>query len=168
MLHRDGKVLTTKERRFFDMNNPDAIAYLTDKVIGQLKKYDFEYMKMDYNDTIGIGCDGAESLGEGLRRDREASVNFVRKVKEEIPGIILENCASGGHKLEPLMMSECSMASFSDAHECEEIPVIAASLHRSILPRQSQIWAVIRKTDSVKRIGYTVASTFLGPHVLLW
>lgn len=21
-------------------------------------------MKMDYNDTIGIGCDGAESLGE--------------------------------------------------------------------------------------------------------
>ena len=34
MLHRDGKVLTTKERRFFDMNNPDAIAYLTDKVIG--------------------------------------------------------------------------------------------------------------------------------------
>ena len=62
MLHRDGKVLTTKERRFFDMNNPDAIAYLTDKVIGQLKKYDFEYMKMDYNDTIGIGCDGAESL----------------------------------------------------------------------------------------------------------
>ena len=162
MLHRDGKVLTTKERRFFDMNNPDAIAYLTDKVIGQLKKYDFEYMKMDYNDTIGIGCDGAESLGEGLRRDREASVNFVRKVKEEIPGIILENCASGGHKLEPLMMSECSMASFSDAHECEEIPVIAASLHRSILPRQSQIWAVIRKTDSVKRIGYTVASTFLG------
>ena len=162
MLHRDGKVLTTKERRFFDMCNPDAIAYLTDKVIGQLKKYNFEYMKMDYNDTIGIGCDGAESLGEGLRRDREASVNFVRKVKEEIPGIILENCASGGHKLEPLMMSECSMASFSDAHECEEIPVIAASLHRSILPRQSQIWAVIRKTDSVKRIGYTVASTFLG------
>lgn len=37
MLHRDGKVLTTKERRFFDMCNPDAIAYLTDKVIGQLK-----------------------------------------------------------------------------------------------------------------------------------
>ena len=59
-------------------------------------------------------------------------------------------------------MSECSMASFSDAHECEEIPVIAAALHRTILPRQSQIWAVIRKTDSVKRIGYTVASTFLG------
>ena len=54
------------------------------------------------------------------------------------------------------------MASFSDAHECEEIPVIAANLHRAILPRQSQIWAVIRKTDSVKRIAYSIANTFLG------
>lgn len=60
------------------------------------------------------------------------------------------------------MMSACSMASFSDAHECEEIPIIAANLHRAILPRQSQIWAVIRKTDSLKRIAYSVANTFLG------
>jgi alpha-galactosidase len=119
-------------------------------------------MKMDYNDTIGIGCDGCESLGEGLRKNMEASVDFVKKVAEEVPGIILENCASGGHKLEPLMMSLCSMASFSDAHECEEIPIIAANLHRAILPRQSQIWAVIRKTDSLKRIAYSIANTFLG------
>lgn len=63
-----------------------------EKVIGTLQKYGFEYMKMDYNDTIGIGCDGCESLGEGLRRNMEASVDFVRRVKEEVPGIILENC----------------------------------------------------------------------------
>lgn len=162
LLHRDGYVLTTQNRRFLDMRNPKTIAYLTEKVIGQLKKYGFSYMKMDYNDTYGIGCDGAESLGEGLRADREASVLFVKKVKEEIPGIILENCASGGHKLEPLMMSLCSMASFSDAHECENIPVVAAGLHRMILPRQSQIWAVIRKEDSLKRITYTITNTFLG------
>lgn len=162
LLKRDGRVLTTQNRRFFDMKNPAVREYLTEKVIGQLKRYGFEYMKMDYNDTIGIGCDGAESLGEGLRQDRDASVDFVKKVKEQIPGIILENCASGGHKLEPLMMSLCSMASFSDAHECEEIPVIAAGLHRCILPRQSQIWAVIRKTDTVKRIAYTLINTFLG------
>lgn len=136
--------------------------YLEERVIGTLEKYGFSYMKMDYNDTIGTGCDGAESLGEGLRQNMEASLAFIRKVKERIPGIILENCSSGGHKLEPLMMSECSMASFSDAHECEEIPIIAASLHRVILPRQSQIWAVIRKDDSLKRIAYSIANTFLG------
>lgn len=162
LLHRDGRVLTTQNRRFFDMRKPETISYLTEKVIGQLKQYGFSYMKMDYNDTYGLGCDGAESLGEGLRQDREASVAFVKRVKEEIPDIILENCASGGHKLEPLMMSLCSMASFSDAHECENIPVVAGDLHRAILPRQSQIWAVIRKEDSLKRIAYTIINTFLG------
>ena len=60
------------------------------------------------------------------------------------------------------MMSAASMASFSDAHECEEIPLIAANLHRVIHPAQSQIWAVIRKEDSQKRIAYSLISTFLG------
>lgn len=162
LLKRDGYPLTTHNRRFWDMSDPWVKVYLHKKVIEMLQTYGFEYMKMDYNDTIGLGCDGAESLGEGLRKNQEESVNFVRQVKEEVPGIILENCASGGHRLEPLMMSLCSMASFSDAHETEEIPIIAANLHRAILPRQSQIWAVIRKSDSLKRIGYSIANTFLG------
>ncbi len=162
LLHRDGQVLTTQNRRFLDLRRPETVAYLDGRVIGQLQAYGFGYLKMDYNDTIGLGCDGAESLGEGLRQDRAASVAFVERIRRAVPGIVLENCASGGHKLEPLMMGLCSMASFSDAHECEEIPVIAAALHRCILPRQSQIWAVIRAGDSVRRIGYTMAATFLG------
>lgn len=162
LLKRDGKVLTTSMRRFWDMRDPWVQEYLTDRVIRTLNRYGFEYMKIDYNDTIGLGCDGAESLGEGLRQNMVAAAAFVDKVKEQVSGIILENCASGGHRLEPLMMSKCSMASFSDAHECEEIPIIAANLHRVILPRQSQIWAVIRKTDSLKRIAYSIANTFLG------
>ena len=162
LLKRDGYPLTTTMRRFWDLRQQKVIDYLTDKVIGTLKKYGFSYMKIDCNDTVGIGCDGAESLGEALRQNQEASVNFIKKVKESIDGIVLENCASGGHKLEPLMMSLCSMASFSDAHECPEIPVIAANLHRVILPCQSQIWAVIREDDSLKRIAYSVTNTFLG------
>ncbi|MHB8130008.1 MAG: glycoside hydrolase family 36 protein [Mobilitalea sp.] len=162
LLKRDDKTLTTTMRRFWDMRDPWVEKYLTEKVIEMLQKYNFSYMKIDYNDTIGLGCDGAESIGEGLRQNMEASFEFIEKVKREVPGIILENCASGGHRLDPLMMGACSMASFSDAHECEEIPIIAANLHRAILPRQSQIWAVIRKEDSLKRIAYSIANTFLG------
>ncbi len=162
LLKKDGNVLTTYFRRFWDMRDPWVQDYLREKVIGTLKKYGFGYMKMDCNETIGIGCDGAESLGEGLRSDIEAATDFIREIKREVPGIILENCASGGHRLEPLMMSLCSMASFSDAHECPEIPLIAAGLHRVIHPVQSQIWAVIRKTDSVQRIAYSLSAAMLG------
>ena len=162
LLHKDHAVLTTYFRRFWDMQDTWVDEYLTDKVIGTLKKYGFGYMKIDYNETIGIGCDGAESPGEALRKNMEATVLFIEKVKEEVPGIVLENCASGGHRLEPKMMSVMSMASFSDAHECEEIPIIAANLHRVIHPTQSQIWAVIRQDDSLKRIAYSISNTFLG------
>ncbi len=162
LLHKDGKPLTSYFRRFWDMRDPWVEKYLTQKVIGALQAYGFGYMKIDYNETIGIGCDGAESLGEGLRQNMEASKAFFEKVKREVLGIVLENCASGGHRLEPGLMSQMSMASFSDAHECEEIPIIAANLHRAIHPAQSQIWAVIRQEDSLQRIAYSIANTFLG------
>ena len=162
LLKLDGFPLTTSRRRFWDLNDPWVIEYLDEHVIQMLKKYGFEYLKVDYNDTIGIGCDGFESLGEGLRQNMMASQAYFRKIAREIPGIVIENCASGGHRLEPGYMGLSSMASFSDAHECEEIPIIAANLHRAILPRQSQIWAVIRTTDSLKRIAYSMINTFLG------
>lgn len=162
MLKRDGYPLTTSRRRFWNMNDPWVIQYLDKRLIGMLKHYGFEYLKVDYNDTIGIGCDGYESQGEGLRRQILATQDYFRKIAAEIPGIVIENCASGGHRLEPGFMSLSSMASFSDAHECKEIPIIAANLHRAILPRQSQIWAVVRKADSRKRIAYSIISTFLG------
>ncbi|MBO5303012.1 MAG: alpha-galactosidase [Lachnospiraceae bacterium] len=162
LLHKDGKVLTSYFRRFWDMRDPWVEEYLTKKVIGTLKTYGFGYMKIDYNETIGVGCDGAESQGEALRQCLQKTQEFIEKVKQEVPGIVLENCASGGHRLEPSLMAQMSMASFSDAHECPEIPIVAANLHRVIHPAQSQIWAVIRETDSLKRIAYSVINTFLG------
>jgi alpha-galactosidase len=83
-------------------------------------------------------------------------------MREAIPELYIENCSSGGHRLEPSLMAVSDMASFSDAHECAEIPVIAAALHRVILPAQSQIWAVVRAEDSLRRINYSLVNTFLG------
>ncbi len=162
LLKRDGITLTTQNRRFWDMNDEWVKDYLGERVIGFLKKYGFGYMKADYNETIGIGCDNPDSLGEGLRQNMRGSVDFFKRVRKEMPDLVIENCASGGHRLEPCFMSLSSMASFSDAHECIEIPIIAANLHRAILPRQSQIWCVIREHDSLKRIAYSIAATFLG------
>jgi alpha-galactosidase len=162
LLKRDGIPIQTGNRRFLDMRKPEVIEYLAEKVIGILKKYNFGYLKVDYNDNLGIGCEGAESLGEGLRQNMEASQTFFRKIRREIPDIVIENCSSGGHRLEPSMQELVSMSSFSDAHECREIPIIAANVHRAILPAQSQIWAVFHKTDNEKRLYYSMANTLLG------
>ncbi|MBR3736346.1 MAG: alpha-galactosidase, partial [Lachnospiraceae bacterium] len=126
------------------------------------KEAGFGYLKVDYNDTLGMGCDGAESMGEALRRKVAASQRFFEKIRNAIPGIVIENCSSGGHRLEPSMMQLCSQASFSDAHEIKSIPLIAANMHRVIKPEQSQIWAVLRAKDSRERIEYSLIATLFG------
>lgn len=162
LLKKDGVPLTVGGRRFWDMEDPWVIDYLSDKVIRLLRECGFGYLKVDYNDTIGMGCDDEDSLGEGLRKKVQASQRFFEKIREEIPGIVIENCSSGGHRLEPSMMQLVSQASFSDAHETKAIPLIAANMHRGILPQQSQIWAVLRAEDSKERIYYSMAATFFG------
>ena len=162
LLKRNGRVIDTDGRRFLDMRKEEVQRYLDERVTGLLKRDGFAYIKIDYNDSIGLGCDDPDSLGEGLRQNMLGTQRFFRSLREEIPGIRIENCSSGGHRLEPSMMALSDMASFSDAHECPEIPIIAASLQRLILPAQSQIWAVLRKGDSARRLTYSLINTFLG------
>lgn len=162
-LYRNGEVIQTgKIRRFWDFRKPEVTAYLTEKVIGFLRKNEIGYLKVDYNGSIGYGCDGAESPGEGLRVQMEAVREFFRKIRGELTDLVIENCASGGHRLEPSMLKLTAMSSFSDAHECDEIPYIAADLHCLILPRQSQVWAVISPELSIREIRYRLASAMLG------
>ena len=161
-LKRHGKVLQVGRRRFWDFRDPWTFEYLTEKVIRFLKDNGFGYLKVDYNESIGLGCDGAESLGEGLRRHLVAVKEFFTKIREEVPGIMIENCASGGHRLEPGMIGLTTMSSFSDAHETIEIPIIAAQLNRLVPARKLQVWAVLRPGDSAQRLRYSLAATFLG------
>lgn len=162
ILKKDGYPIDVAGKRFLDMEYEKVREFLRQKVIGLLKNEGFGYIKIDYNDSIGIGCDGSDSLGENLRRKILATQDFFRELRREIPELVIENCSSGGHRLEASMMELSSMASFSDAHETLSIPIIAASLQRLVKPSQNQIWAVMRKDDSDSRIYYSLVSTFLG------
>lgn len=162
LLQRDGRPITAGTRRFLDLRKPEVIAHLTDRVIGVLRENNFGYLKVDYNENIGIGADGAESLGEALRQHLAGVQGFFRKLRAELPDLVIENCSSGGHRIEPSMVGLTAMSSFSDAHECREIPIIAANLQRLMLPRQSQIWAVLRPESDTARLVYLLAGGFLG------
>jgi alpha-galactosidase len=162
MLQRDGLPIETSGRRFWNLSDPRTVEYLSTRVIDLLERCGFGYLKVDYNETLGIGSDDPDSLGEGLRKQVVASAGFFKKIHARLPDLVIENCASGGHRLEPSMLALSAMSSFSDAHESVEIPIIAANLHRLLLPRQSQIWAVLRADDSPQRLTYSLAATFLG------
>ena len=162
LLSRDGVPVSVGARRFRDMRKKENWDFLDKKMIRLLRENGFGYLKVDYNECIGAGVDGAESYGEGLRQAVGASQDYFRHIARELPELVIENCSSGGHRLEPSMMSLVSQASFSDAHEALSIPLIAANLHRLIRPEQSQIWAVLRADVDEHRINFVLASAFLG------
>jgi len=162
-LQKDGKVLKSDGwRSYWDFRREDVREYLYEKVIKMLKDNDFGYIKVDYNNNIGLGVDGAESEAEGLRAHLEEVRKFFIRMKQEIPDLVIENCASGGHRLEPSMIGVSAVSSFSDCHEAKEIPYVAANLHRLMLPAQSLIWAVLHDTNDDDRLMYSLAAGFLG------
>lgn len=157
----DGEVIN-HSRHFWDLNDDVALDYLEERVVQQLKNANFGYLKVDYNETIGLGCDHIDSIGEGLRLQTLGTYRLFKRLREVNPDLVIENCASGGHRLEPSMFALTSMSSFSDAHEELEIPVIAASLHRLMLPRQNQIWSVVKPSHSLDKLIYILTSAMLG------
>ena len=92
----------------------------------------------------------------------EASRDFVAELQREIPGLVIENFASGGHRLDPGTVAATALSSFSDAHECAAIPIIAANLHRAVPPAKSLVWAVLRKTDDARRLAWSLTAGLLG------
>ncbi len=157
-----GEVINGRRENFFDFRKPEVIEYLDEKVIKFLKENGLGYIKVDYNTIPGVGVDGEESQGENLRQHTAAVRDFFIKMKREIPDLIIENCASGGCRLEPSMMDITAMSSASDTHEGYECAVVAANLHYLTPPRQNQIWCTLKPEYSKERFSHIISQGFLG------
>ncbi len=86
LLCRDGIPITAGNRRFWYLNQPEVIAFLSERVIGLLEECGFGYLKVDYNESLGIGCDHPDSLGEGLRLQICGVYRFFDHIRERLPG----------------------------------------------------------------------------------
>ena len=162
-LTRNGEVIVTGNgRSFWDFRKPEVIHYLKEKVIQFIKDNEIGYLKVDYNGSIGIGCDGAESLGEGLRQQMLAVADFFSLVRQEIPSLVIENCSSGGHRLEPAMMDLTALTASTDAHECLEVPIITANTDLLVLPRQNLVLCTLDRSHDLQRMRFCISAGFMG------
>ena len=166
LLTYDGKIIDHRGRAFLDFRKETVREYLRERVIRPLIEYRIGYMKVDYNENVGLGADGAESYGEALRGHILGVIDFFREIKRTLPDLILEICSSGGMRHEPLFLGLADMVSFSDAHENASGVNVACNLHRFVPPRKLQIWATIRKNDSLEEVCFTAAKAMLGRYCL--
>ena len=162
LLTKFGKQIVSAGRKYWDFRDPWTVNYLTERVIDLLEYAGIGYIKIDSNENTGVGCDGAESLGEGLRQNLVCFEKFMLNMKNRLPHLVVENCSSGGQRVTPKMSAIFPMFSCSDSFECTSAPIAAANMQRVALPRQSQIWCTLRTEDDEKTLIYKLSTGFLG------
>ena len=139
---RHGKRVYDRSRYQLDFSNPEVSAY-ADSVIDRLvKDYGVGYIKMDYNIEPGIGTEvDCDSVGEGLMRHEKAYLSWLDGVFRRYPELIIENCSSGGMRIDYAMLSRYSIQSTSDQDDYRRYATIAANAPTGLTPEQSAIWS---------------------------
>lgn len=96
-MRRAGVPIVEQNRVRLDMRNPQARAHL-DTVIDRMVSYGIGYLKIDDNFSVGSGPDeDADSPGDGLLGHCRAWAAWLADLPRRHPGLVVENCASGGH-----------------------------------------------------------------------
>lgn len=139
---RHGKRVVNRGRYHLDFRNEKVRRFAGDTVARVVEEYGAEYIKFDYNITPGAGTEiDADSFGDGLLEHNRAYLDWIRELKEKYPELILENCSSGGLRMDYAMLGEHHIQSVTDQEEFEKTSHIAAAVPTAVLPEQSGIWA---------------------------
>lgn len=138
---RHGKRVYDRSRYQLDYRNPQVREYMTGVVDRLVKEYGIGYLKMDYNIEPGIGTElDADSCGEGMLEHERSYLKWLDQLWEAYPDLIIENCGSGGLRMDYAMLSRCSIQSTSDQDDYLRYSVIAANAPSGVTPEQAAVW----------------------------
>lgn len=139
---RHGKRVFDRSRYQLDFRNEKVRNY-ADSVIDRLvREYGVGYIKMDYNIEPGIGTEtNADSAGDGLLGHERAYLAWLDGVFKRHPDLIIENCSSGGLRMDYAMLSRYSIQSTSDQDDYRRYCTIAANAPLALTPEQAAVWS---------------------------
>ncbi|MNJ25675.1 Alpha-galactosidase [compost metagenome] len=163
---RHGKRVIDHSRYQLDYRNPEVRAY-ADEVIDRLvREYGVGYIKMDYNINAGIGTEvDADSFGDGLLGHNRAYLSWLDQVFERYPELVIENCGSGGMRLDYAMLSRHSIQSSSDQTDYLKNAAIAAASASLVTPEQCAVWSYpLRDADREAVVMNMINSMLLRIH----
>jgi alpha-galactosidase len=160
---RGGRRIVEHLRYQLDLRHPAALKHLNeviDFVVGDLG---VGYLKLDYNIFIVPGTDtGGTSAGAGLLAANRALLDWLDSVLDRYPGLVIENCASGGMRTDHAMLSRLQLASTSDQQDFLRYPPIAAAAPAAIPPEQAANWAYPQPSFTDDEIAFTMCTGLSG------
>ena len=80
-IRRNGEKVLTMGRYFLDFRNQKVVDYMTATIARMVNEYGAEYIKMDYNQDLGVGTDiQSDSFGEGLQQCSKAYLAWIESI----------------------------------------------------------------------------------------
>jgi alpha-galactosidase len=139
---RHGKRVLKNSRYLLDFRNPDVRVYL-DQVIARLvSEYGVGYIKMDYNVDSLQGTElSADSFGQGLLEHNRAHLAWLDSLLSRYPNLVIENCGSGGGRMDYAMLSRLQIQSMTDQEDYLKLPAILVGVSAAVLPEQLAVWS---------------------------
>ena len=154
---RHGKRVYDRSRYQLDFRNPAVIEHVNEVIDRVVKEYGVGYIKMDYNIEPGIGTEiGAESVGQGLLEHEKAYLNWLDGVFARYPDLVIENCSSGGLRMDYALLSRYSIQSTSDQEDYRNFATIAANSPAGVTPEQAAIWSYPMRQGDKEEVIYKI------------
>jgi hypothetical protein len=159
---RGGNRVVEHGRYQLDLRHPAARAHL-DAVVDRLVGMGVGFFKLDYNIMPGPGTDvGGLAPGAGLLEHCRAYLSWLDAVLARHPGLLIENCASGGMRADYATLSRLHLQSTSDQQDPVLYPAIAAATPASILPEQAGHWGYAQPEMSAEESAFTLVAGISG------
>lgn len=141
-LVRHGKRVFKNSRLLLDFRNPEVRAYLDQVIARLMNEYGVGYIKMDYNVDALQGTEiNVDSLGQGLLEHNRAHLAWLDGILNRYPDLVIENCGSGGGRMDYAMLSRLQLQSMTDQEDYLKLPAILVGASAAVLPEQLAIWS---------------------------
>lgn len=163
---RHGKRVKDRSRYQLDYRNPKVVEHATEVIRRLVEDYGVGYIKMDYNINAGIGTEtDADSFGDGLLQHNRAYLDWLDGIFARYPDLVIENCSSGGMRMDYAMLSRHSIQSTSDQEDYVNYAAIAAASPSALTPEQSAVWSYpLREGDDEEVVFNMVNALLLRVH----
>lgn len=159
---RHGRRVYDRSRYQLDFRHPLVIEHVTEVIDRVVKDYGVGYIKMDYNIDPGIGTEvHADSYGDGLLQHERAYLAWLDGIYQKYPDLVIENCSSGGLRMDYAMLARNSIQSTSDQEDYRFYATISANATVGVAPEQAAIWSYPLQSADKEEVIFNMVNALL-------
>ena len=159
---KNGKRVIDNSRYQLDFRNPEVVEFANKIMKRLVEEYGVGYIKMDYNINAGVGTDvNSDSCGEGLLGHNRAYIAWLGGIFKKYPKLVIENCSSGGGRMDYAMLSQHSAQSNSDQENYRLNGVISAASVTAVTPEQCLAWSYPLENSDTEETAFNMINSML-------